>query len=119
MSLLLLLDESPEAPSGVVLSAISSNPLKRYDPFILDVTADVAINAILIHTHFRNLPGPPEVVYAAETTFDFEGFSGQYYPGSRVFPIAFGHRFEIFRADGWISDPTFLVYIVDENGEVH
>lgn len=107
--------DPPVAPvDGVppVVSVISTTPILRYDPWIVEVTDDVGLALVTIGVELRGLGRPPEVA------FDGDAFSSQYSGGSTKEAIAGGFRFTLYRADGWIASPSFRVLAVDAGGNL-
>lgn len=103
---------SPGDAVDPVVTVISTSPIKRYDPWIVDVTDDQALAIVLISVTLRDLGTPPEVA------FDGVAFTSQYSPGSTKVAISGGFRFTLHRADGWISSPSFSVLAVDTGGNL-
>lgn len=88
------------------VTPISTSPIKRFDPFICEISDDASY--VIVHVKFRDIAGPPELAFES-TSFGNGDFSSQYFPGSTIEKTSNAYRLTLHRALGWIGDPTFNV----------
>jgi hypothetical protein len=107
-----------------VISNITPTPpppetlIERLQPFGFDITDNSSLIQLLVLV-WHDINKPPEVAYdlALEDAAG-NGFWPTYTEHSSVENIANGKRFSILKKGGWLSNPEFKIYAVDEFGNV-
>lgn len=102
-----------DAAGTLTVNVISPTPgstITTTTPFVVEVTDDSGAFRRVILTVQYERSGVVEVVH------DGDGFKGHYASSSSRSLISGGWRYNILRAGGWTSSPTFEVYAIDRQG---
>jgi hypothetical protein len=116
-------DPGGEGDPPVISNIVPAPPppesfIERLQPYEFDITDNSAFVQLLVLV-WHDINKPPEVAYdLAREVETGNGFWPTYTEHSSVESIANGKRFSVLKKGGWLSNPQFLVYAVDEHGNV-